>query len=110
MDEIGVDRDAVQRAEARLAVAEDRLRPPVRHPSGAQTRHRTFGDDPRRTLGATAAQRAGHKPLVVTVSSFTRAVGARGVEYGDPRSDRRGDRLLAFARVTRQTHTAQADA
>ena len=100
VQEVEVDRQAVERREARLAVGADRLRAAVRHPGAAGTRHAALGHDPRGGVRAAAAERASHHLLVVLVC-------ARRVEDGDPRLGCGCDRL--GRRLRRQPHAAEAD-
>jgi hypothetical protein len=97
VDEVEVDRDAVERREACLAVAADRLRPPVRHPPVADARHPALGDDAHAAPGAGAPQRGREQRFVV-------GVRAGSVEHGDAGRGSRGDRP-----GVREPHAAEAD-
>ena len=105
---------AVEGGQARLAVGADGLGAAVRHPGPAVAGHAALGDDAGGLLGAAAPQRVGQQSLVVAELVCVVAVGAGGVEHGDPgvhRRHDRGDRTLGVAvGVGGQAHTAQADA
>ena len=101
VDEVEVDRQPVQRGEARLAVGRDRLRAAVRHPGAARPGHPALRHDPRALRSAAAAKGAGEQLLVAVVR-------ARRVEDGHARLDGRGDRLERG--LGRQAHAAEADA
>ena len=106
MDEIQVDRDAVQGGETRFAVGEDRLGAAIRDPGAAGASHASLGHDPRRRLRAAPAESACDQLLVV-------AVRARGVEHRHARlgggRDRRERALLVTVLVRRQAHAAETD-
>ena len=68
MDEVEVDRQAVESGEARFAVGADRLRAAVRDPRAAGARHAALRHDPRARVRAGAAEAAGQQPLVVPSS------------------------------------------
>ena len=106
--EIEVDRESVERRQARLAVGANRLRaavgdpaPPVRDMPPLVTIRAVSA--PRRR----EAERPGQQRLVVVVR-------AGGVEHGDARlgcgRDRRERALLVAVLVGRQPHAAEADA
>ena len=54
VEQVEVDRQAVERREARLAVGPDRLRAPVGQPAAARPRHAALGHDARRGGAARA--------------------------------------------------------
>jgi hypothetical protein len=56
VDEVEVDRQAVQSRQTRLAVGANRLRATVRGPSVAGAGHASLRDDPRARVRATAAE------------------------------------------------------
>ena len=90
--QVEVDRQAVERREARLAVARgspSRDRPGTQPAAGP--RHAALRHD--RARSRRAAESAGEQPLVVAELAARRAVGARGVEHRHPGVDRGGDRL-----------------
>ena len=98
VDQVQVDREAVERGQARLAVAQDRLRATVRDPGAARAGHAALGDDP--PTGARGRQRPRQQPLVVAELRLAAAVRVRGVEHGDPglRARRRSSRRRARRR------------
>ena len=100
VQEVEVDREAVERGETRLAVGADRLRAAVRHPGAAGTGHAALGHDPGGLRRAAAAQCAREQLLVVLVRT-------RRVEDGYPRLGGGRDRLER--RLGRQPHAAEAD-
>jgi hypothetical protein len=114
MDQVEVDRQAVQSGKARLAVAENRLRAPVRHPSAPGPRHAALGNDARVPLRPIAAKSAGEQPFVLTEWDLAPTVRARGVEHGYTRPgggrDRRDRTLLVVNLVGRQAHASESDA
>ena len=114
VDEVEVDREPVQRLEARLAVRADRLGTAVRDPCAGRTRHPALRHDPRARLGAAATERTGQQPLVVTELGRVPRVGVGGVEHGDARRGGRCDRLDRQLLVPlvgrREAHAAEADA
>jgi hypothetical protein len=55
VDEVEVDRQAVERGQARLAVGANRLRAPVGDPAAAVAPHAALGHDPSRRICATTA-------------------------------------------------------
>ena len=65
VDEVEVDREPVQRGEARLAVGADRLRATVRDPGAAGPRHAALRHDPRALARTARAQSAREERLVV---------------------------------------------
>ena len=107
MQEVEVDRQSVERGEARLAVGTDRLRAAVRDPGATGAHHPALGHDPRALVRAACAQGSSEHRLVV-------AVRARRVEDGDARVGRGGDRrehvVLVERLARRQTHAAETDA
>ena len=107
MDEVEVDREAVERFEARLAVGANRLRAPVRDPPAARAGHASLGHD--RAVASAPASRSAR----ASSASFV-AVRAGGVEHGDAglggRRDRRERAFLVTILVRRQPHAAEADA
>ena len=66
VDQVDVDRQAVERGEARLAVREDRLGAPIGHPAAPLPRHAALRDDARGRVRAAGAQGTREQPLVVT--------------------------------------------
>ena len=109
MDEVEVDRQPVQRGEARLAVGRDRLRAPVRHParrprpSRPSSRSARAPIPPQRRRGARAT------------SSSLPCVRARRVEDGHhpPRRPRRPSRTRtrpagAYSRGRREAPSGRA--
>jgi hypothetical protein len=100
VDEVEVDRQPVQRGEARLAVGEDGLGPAIRHPGAAGPRHPALRHDPRLFPCAAAAKGTGEQRLVPVVRS-------RRVEDADARRDGSGDRLERG--LGRQAHAAETD-
>ena len=100
VEEIEIDRQAVERVEARFAVGADRLRAAVQDPRAAGPCHATLRHDPS-GRGAARVQRAGEQPLVALVC-------ARGVEDGDAGRGRGGDD--PDERVLLQPHAAESDA
>ena len=105
VDEVEVDREAVERAEAGLAVRVERLRPAVRDPGAAGPGHASLRHDPRASLGAAAAERAREEPLVVAVRPGRVEDGHAGPGGGRDRLERELGALLR-----RQPHAAEADA
>ncbi len=65
MDEVEVDRQAVQSRKARFAVRANRLRATVRNPAAAGPSHAAFRHDARARLSAPATKSAGEQRLVV---------------------------------------------
>ena len=112
--QVEVDREAVERREARLAVGADGLCPSVGHPCAADPPHAALRHDPRFCPGAAAAEPAGEQPLVVAELPFAVAVRPCGVEDRDAGLGGGGDRvertLLVAVRVRREAHAAEADA
>ena len=92
VDQVEVDREAVERREARLAVGADRLRATVGRPGAADPPHAALRHDPRASLRADPTERAGEQPLVVAELPFAVTVGAGGVEDRDTGPGCRGDR------------------
>ena len=107
MDEVEVDREAVESGEARLAICADRLRAAVGDPAATGPRHAALGHDPRGDIGLRAPETMGEQPFVVPVRP-------RGVEDGDSRlgggRDRRESLLLVTVLVRRHPHAAETDA
>ncbi len=114
MDEVEVDREAVQSGEARLAVAADRLRATVRYPRAVGSRHAALRHDPCARVRAAAPKTARQQPLVVAELVLTAAVRVRSVEHGDAGlgggRDRLERELLVAVLVRRHPHAAEADA
>ena len=114
MDQVEVDRQAVQRSEARLAIVDNRFRAPVRHPPAMRARHSSLRHDARVPLRAAAPQRAGEQPLVLTERGLAVPVRVCGVEHGHTRfgggCDRLESKLLVAARVGRHAHAPESDA
>jgi hypothetical protein len=106
VEQVEVDRQAVESGQARLAVGADRLRAAVGSPPALERCHPTLGHDPRGPVRAAATESAGQQRLVV-------AVGPRGVEHRDARRgggrDRRERVLLVAVVVRRQAHAAETD-
>ena len=93
VDEVEVDRQAVQRGEAPLAVAADRLRASVRDPPAAHACHAALRDDAR-APSAPQLRRARTRRRSLWPSSFSSLpVAVRGVEDGDAGVGRGRDRL-----------------
>ena len=99
--EVEVDRKAVERGEARLAVGEDRLGPAVRDPRAAGPGHAALRHDSRGLRRAAEAQGAREQLLVAVVRSG-------GVEDRHARLRSGSDRL--GRKLGREAHAAEADA
>ena len=114
MDEVEVDREAVERCEARLAVGPDRLRAAVRDPGAAGARHAALRHDPRARVRAAGAERSRQKPLVVSelalVAPYARAVSNTVMPACGRGRDRREGELLVAVLVRGQAHAAEPDA
>jgi hypothetical protein len=114
MDQVQVDRQAIQRSKAVMAIADNRLRAPVRDPPAAGSCHATLRHDPRVPLSATAPNPAGEQPLVVTELGLAAPVRVCGVEHGHTRlgggRDRLESKLLVSALVGRHAHAPESDA
>jgi hypothetical protein len=114
MDQVQVDRQAIQGSEARVAIAENRLRAPVRDPSAARSCHAALRHDPRVRLGATAPKRAGEQPLVMAELGLAAPVRVCSVEHGHTRlgggRDRLESKLLVSALVGRHAHAPESNA
>ena len=93
MDQVEIDRKAIQRVEARLAVSADRLRASVRHPPGSGSRHAALGHDTRLPLRAATPKGVGEQALVVTELILPVPIRVRGVEHGHMRGSGGCDRL-----------------
>ena len=93
VEEVEVDREPVERGEARLAVGADRPRAAVGHPGAAGPRHPALRHDPRGLGGIARAQGMSEEPLAVPELVLSPPVRPRRVEHGDPRCHRRRDRL-----------------
>ncbi len=107
MDQVEVDREAVESGEARFAVGANRLRTAVGDPAATGSRHAALGHDPRGGIGLRAPETMGEQPFVVPVRP-------RGVEHGDSRlgggRDRLESLLLVPVLVRRHPHAAETDA
>ena len=66
MDEVKVDRQSVQRSEARFTVGENDAGATIGDPRVAGSRHAALRHDARVVLRATAAKRAGQQSFVVS--------------------------------------------
>jgi hypothetical protein len=114
MDEVEIDREAVQRSQARLAVGQDRLRAAIRDPPAAGARHASLRHDPRARRRATVAQGAHEQSLVVPQFDLVAPVRPSGLEHRHTRRGRGGDRLesalLVAIVIRRQAHAAKTDA
>jgi hypothetical protein len=101
VQEVELDRKAVEGGEARLAVGEDRLGPSVRDPRPAGPGHAALRHDSRGLRRAAAAQGAREQLLVAVVR-------AGGVEDRHSRLGGGSDRLGRT--LGREPHAAEADA
>ena len=114
VDEVEVDRQAVQGGEARFAVGENRSRATVRDPSAAGSCHAALRDDVRTPHRATAMQRTRDESLVVSELSGSVPVRVSGVEHRHTGAGCRRDRLerelLVAAVVGRHAHAPETDA
>ena len=93
MKQVEIDRQAVQRGKARLAVAENRLCAPVWNPPIAGARHAALRHDARASLRAAQPKRTCDQALVVTELVRAAPVRLRGVEHRHARFDGCRDRL-----------------
>ncbi len=114
MDEVEVDRQAVERVEARLAVRPDRLRPPVRRPGAVRPRHAALRHDSSGRVRTARPKGACQQPLVVTKLFCAAPVCMRSIEHRDAGARRRCDglqrALVVALLVGRETHAAEPDA
>ena len=114
MNEVQVDRQPVERLEARLAVGTDRPRPAVRHPRSLRTGHAALGHHPRADLRPARAKPASEEPLVVPELGLAPPVRVRRIEDRDAfpcgGRDRRERAILVTPLVRREAHAAETDA
>ena len=113
VQQVEIDREPVERDEARLAVGPDRLRATVRHPAAAGSRHSALRHDPRaspprrrRAKLARAAARCGRDRRR---HGRTRARCRTPSRLPRRRGDGREGALLVPLGVRRQAHAAEAD-
>ena len=114
MEQVTVDRDAVQGGQARLAVGADRPWPPVGDPGASRPGHPALGDDARPARCPAGAQSPGEQALVVAEVGGVEAVGAGRVEHRDALLRRGSDRpertRVRAIPVGREPHAAEAHA
>ena len=80
MDQEQIDRQSIERRDARVAVCRECLRAAVGHPRATGSRHPALGHDPRLPLQASCADRAAQQPLVVPEPGLIRSVRAGGIK------------------------------
>ena len=81
MDQEQVDRQSIERRDARFAISSDCLRAAIRHPRATGSRHAALGDDPCAPLPSRGAEPAGQQALVVTEPGSVWPVRVRGIEH-----------------------------
>ena len=101
VDEVEVDRQPVQRGEARLAVGRDRLRAAVRHPGAARPGHPALRHDPCALPCAAAVEGAGEQ--LPRCRSYARAVSKTVMPASTAAA------TVSNAGFGRQAHAAEAD-